>query len=233
MIDFLLIFLSIIPGIVIAGYIIWRDRHDSEPIVYLLLCFLFGMLSTYPAVKMELFGVRDLGILKNGNMFMTFTFAFAVIAFSEEYVKFIFLRYFIYPRKDFDEPMDGIVYAIMIGMGFATLENVLYIVMRQDTLEAAIRVGLLRMFTAVPAHATFAVFMGYFIGLAKFRPQGKTRFLLIGLVSAIVAHGIYDFLLFSGMAKLAMLLGLVGTGFSLSLILIGRHLKKGAPTVGE
>ena len=98
----LLLLLSVLPGVFIILYIYWRDRHDREPILYLTICFVFGMMSTYPAIKMEEFGMRDLGIYNEvGDPFMTFTFAFAVIAFSEEFVKFVFLRYYIFPKPDF------------------------------------------------------------------------------------------------------------------------------------
>ena len=77
------------------------------------------MLSTIPAVILEQFGEETLGISPSSNIFMTALFAYGVVGFSEELAKFIFLRGYIFPKKEFDEPLDGIVYSVMIGMGFA------------------------------------------------------------------------------------------------------------------
>ncbi|MGH1339066.1 MAG: PrsW family intramembrane metalloprotease [Aureispira sp.] len=219
----LLLLLSILPGFIIVLYIYWRDRHDSEPLWYLSWCFAFGMLSTYPAVQMETFGMRDLGIYGTVNdPFMTFTFAFAVIALSEEFVKYLFLRYYIFPKKVFDEPMDGIVYAVMVGMGFATLENILYVVIRPQDMATAFHIGWLRMTTAVPGHAIFAIIMGYFVGWAKFAPRYQALFLWIGLLGAVVAHGIYDYLIFMRMQEYLILLVLL-LGTFISLFLLRKH----------
>lgn len=224
----LLLLLSILPGLLIVLYIYWRDRHDREPIFYLTACFIFGMLSTYPAIKMEEFGMRDLGVYNAvGDPFMTFTFTFAVIAFSEEFVKYIFLRYYIFPKDEFDEPMDGIVYSVMISMGFATLENILYIVVRTTDVHLAFHIGLLRMITAVPGHAIFAIFMGYFVGLAKFSERGNLL-LVVGLVSAILLHGTYDFFIFMQMKESLIWFTLIFGGLS-SLIFLKRH----TPNVAE
>ncbi|CAA6813773.1 MAG: Unknown protein [uncultured Aureispira sp.] len=219
----LLLLLSVLPGLLIVLYIYWRDRHDREPILYLTICFVFGMMSTYPAMKMEEFGMRDLGIYNAINApFMTFTFTFAVVAFSEEFVKYIFLRYYIFPKDDFDEPMDGIVYSVMISMGFATLENILYVVVRADTIELAFQIGLLRMITAVPGHAVFAILMGYFVGLAKFSKEKGSLYLIIGLVGAILLHGTYDFFIFMQMKEFLVWFTLI-FGILASSVFIRRH----------
>lgn len=223
-----LFLLSTLPGLLIVAYIYWRDRYEQEPFAQLSLCFLFGMLSAYPALKMEEFGIRDLGILNNANdPFMTFTFSFMVVAFSEEFVKYLFLRYYIFRQPVFDEPLDGIVYAIMIGMGFATLENVLYIIVRPDNAQLAVQIGLMRMLTAIPAHAIFAVTMGYFVGWAKFVGQQRNRYLFIGLSSAIVLHGIYDFCVFMHLSLLLVGFVIV-TGIGLSLLFLHRHSRYAA-----
>lgn len=223
MTSLLLLLLSIFPGFIVIIYIYWRDRHDREPLLYLTICFLFGILSTYPAIKMEEFGIRDLGIRNmSDNAFMTFTFAFVVVAFSEEFVKFVFLRYFIFNTKHFDEPMDGIVYSIMISMGFATLENILYVIIRPENASIGFQIGLIRMFTAVPAHAIFAVLMGYFIGLAKFSEKRGNLYLIISLFSAIFLHGTYDFLIFMNLKQEVIWFTLIA-GLFTSFFLLNKH----------
>jgi RsiW-degrading membrane proteinase PrsW (M82 family) len=172
---------------------------------------------------METFGMRDLGIYgSSSNPFMTFTFAFAVVAFSEEFVKYLFLRYYIYPKAVFDEPLDGIVYAVMIGMGFATLENVLYVVVRTQDVATAFQVGWLRMTTAVPGHAIFAIVMGYFVGWAKFAPRYRAAFLWIGLFAAIGLHGIYDYFIFMQMRQ-SLLVFVLASGGVVALLLLQKH----------
>lgn len=197
-----LLIIAILPGFLITAYIYWRDRHEPEPLWLLAICFLFGVASTYPAIKMEEFGMYDIFIVHSSDVWMTFTFAFLTVAFSEELVKYIFLRYYIYPKDEFCEPMDGIVYSVTISMGFATLENILYIVVRSnpDDFQHALEIGYARMFTAVPAHAAFAMVMGYFVGLAKFRPDKEAFYQFCGLSLAVVLHGLYDFFIFQEMS---------------------------------
>jgi RsiW-degrading membrane proteinase PrsW (M82 family) len=108
----------------------------------------------------------------------------------EEFSKFAFVRFILYRNKNFNEPFDGIVYAVMVSMGFATLENVFYV------FNFGYTTGVLRMFTAVPAHATFGILMGYYLGLAKF---SHTRGLILTLVALLVPtafHGAYDYFWF-------------------------------------
>jgi protease PrsW len=193
---FLLIMLSVLPALLIVAYIYWLDRYEREPIRLIIICFLFGAFSTYPAIKMEEFGMYDLYITGSSDPLMTFTFAFLIIAFSEELVKYIFLRYYIFTGKEFNEPMDGIVYSVSISMGFAAMENVLHIVIRTEDFNEAVEIAYSRMLTAVPAHAAFAMTMGYFVGLAKMQPHRETFYLLSGLSGAVALHGLYDFFIF-------------------------------------
>ena len=195
--DYLLLAIAIFPGLFISWYIWWRDKHEREPHKYLIACFLFGILSVVPAVILGEIGV-SMGYVKGPDVFKTFIFAMVVVGFSEEFSKYIFLRYYIFPKKEFCEPMDGIVYAVMISMGFATFENVLY-VFGQENFESSLTVGILRMITAVPGHASFAIIMGYYVGMAKFDTEKRNSYLLKCLLWATAAHGLYDFFLMQEM----------------------------------
>jgi len=117
--------------------------------------------------------------------------AFILVAFIEEFSKFIFVRWVLYPNKNFNEPFDGIVYAVSVSLGFAGLENILYVM----NSENGVVTGILRMFTAVPAHATFAVLMGYFMGIAKCEKE-KSHYVWYGLGAATLFHGAYDYFWF-------------------------------------
>ncbi len=202
----ILIALAIAPALAFCGYIIHKDRFNKEPFLLLILAFVFGIFSVFPAVIGTLIGTNF--IQDNGNFINTALFSFLVVALSEEYAKFFFLRYILFNRKDFNEPLDGIVYAVMIGMGFASFENVLYVA------EGGLGVAIVRMLTAVPAHAVFAVFMGYYIGLAKFDITHKNELIRKGLIYPILLHGAYDFFLLQKNIPALSFLAIIGLWFS-------------------
>ncbi len=187
----LLVVLALAPIAAIVWYVYAKDKHEKEPTKLLFYCFALGIVSIIPALLGSELGI-SLGLDESPNMFMTFLFAFFVVALAEEGAKFLFLRFYIFPKKEFNEPYDGIIYAVMIGMGFAAFENLLYVV------QGGWEIGLLRMFTAVPAHAVFGGMMGYFVGLAKMMPNRADRTLQLakGLGIAVTLHGLYDFFLF-------------------------------------
>ncbi len=178
-----LLALAIAPGLAICVYVFWKDTFEKEPLRLLLTCFFLGVLSAIPAVVLSMTGDAFL----QSSLFLN---VFIGVAFSEELSKFVFLRFYAFRKAAFNEPYDGILYSVMISMGFATIENILY------TAEGGLSVGLLRMFTAVPGHATFAIAMGYYVGLAKFNPERSFRYLCAGLFCATVLHGLYDYCLF-------------------------------------
>jgi RsiW-degrading membrane proteinase PrsW (M82 family) len=95
----------------------------------------------------------------------------------------------LYPNKNFNEPFDGIVYSLTVSLGFAGLENILYV------LDGGVETAVLRMFTAVPAHASFGVLMGYFLGKAKFEHK-KGHYAIYALAVATLFHGAYDYFWF-------------------------------------
>ena len=116
----LLLALSIAPGLAIILYIYRKDSYDKEPKKYLLASFFLGMLSTIPAIALEstaklVFGQTD---AYSPISFYAF-FAFIVVAGSEEGCKFTMVKWYAYPKKNFDEPFDGIIYSVMVAMGFA------------------------------------------------------------------------------------------------------------------
>lgn len=180
--------LAIAPVFAIVLYIYARDMYAPEPIKRLVWCFFLGMLSVIPSLGLEALA-SYLGMGISANIPSTALYAFVGVGFSEEFSKALMLLLGAYFSKDLDEPLDGIVYAVMVSMGFAAVENVMYVY--QGGAETAI----LRMFTAVPAHASFAVLMGFFWGKAKF-VKYSGAYLLLGLSMATIFHGAYDFFLF-------------------------------------
>ncbi|WP_276368296.1 PrsW family glutamic-type intramembrane protease [Chryseolinea sp. H1M3-3] len=181
--------LALAPGAAIMLYIYLKDKHEREPLSLLMISFLYGGLSTLLTLFIS-WPVNALILIKEDDVVHQFWNAFFKVALVEEFSKFFFVRFILFYNKNFNEPFDGIVYAVMVSMGFATLENVLYVY------QYGVATGIMRMFTAVPAHATFAILMGFFLGKAKFTHRRVFYFSLIALLSAAIFHGSYDYFLF-------------------------------------
>jgi len=176
------------PGVAIGVYIYLKDKHEREPVGLLVRAFLFGAISVVITLLISL-PVNAVISINEQDLSQQAVHAFLIVALVEEFSKFIFVRGVLYHNANFNEPFDGIVYSVMVGMGFATLENIMLVI------QGGFSVGILRMFTAVPAHAGFAVLMGYFLGKAKFEHR-KGYYSLYALGVATVFHGAYDYCLF-------------------------------------
>jgi RsiW-degrading membrane proteinase PrsW (M82 family) len=216
----LIIPLAIAPGIAIALFIYFRDKYEKEPFRLLRGCFLFGMLSIVPAALIEL-GEGVFGFNEQGNIVMLLAYAFIGVGLVEELSKYFFVQVYAYPKAAFNEPFDGIVYSVMVAMGFATAENILY------AIQHGLGTTLVRLFTAVPLHATCGIIMGFYLGLAKFRP-GPFKYILLGLVLATLIHGAYDFFLFQQDYPALMVMAFVslGAAVAISFIAIRSHQKR-------
>jgi len=186
-----LLALSLAPGIAIIFYIYSKDKYDREPFEPLFISFLLGVVCTVPAALVQRALQPELDLFFSQFSIAYYAlWAYGLVAFSEEGCKFLVLRLYSYRRRAFNEPFDGIVYSVMVSMGFACLENVMYV------FEHGLATGLLRMFLSVPAHASFGVLMGYHTGLAKFDRPRSARHLWKGLLMAVFFHGSFDFFLF-------------------------------------
>lgn len=187
-----LITLAIIPGLLICFYIFKMDKFEKEPKIPLFLSFFLGVGLVFPAIWLEEYA-HDSGLNDFETLLDTFIYAIIGVALIEEGIKFLGLWAYPYHRPFFNEPMDGIVFSVVISMGFATFENIIY----AD--RFGLETTLVRAFTAVPAHATFGVMMGYFVGRAKFEPAKSASLLAFGLGMAVLFHAIYDFFLIQEM----------------------------------
>jgi RsiW-degrading membrane proteinase PrsW (M82 family) len=186
----ILLALAIAPGLAISLYIFFKDQYNREPRRHLVISFFLGILSAGIALVAETF---LLGISRNlmpPSILNTAIQAFLMVALVEEWCKYIMVRSYAFPQPEFDEPFDGIVYAVMVSMGFATIENIGYV------MEHGYTTAFLRMFLSVPAHASFAIIMGYNMGKAKFAGSGRLAYIAKGLFWAVFWHGSYDFFLF-------------------------------------
>ncbi|MBR2450045.1 MAG: PrsW family intramembrane metalloprotease [Paludibacteraceae bacterium] len=185
---------ALIPALALLGYIYWQDRKSPEPWHKLLKATLLGVLAI-PLTMCIVFPLQTIGIVPDS--YNTFgdvvNFSFLGAAIPEELAKLLMLWLFLRKNPFFDERMDGIVYAVCVSLGFAGLENVMYVLGNTDWMSVA----LMRAFTAVPGHFCYGVIMGYFYSLAKFDPKNRTKYSILALVAPILAHGIYNTIAFA------------------------------------
>lgn len=185
-----LIIYALAPISVIIFYIYLKDKYEKEPRRLLIISFILGAIVSV-IITLILYSAFNIVIPLNDkySVWEQFKQAFFVVGFSEELSKYLIVLFFAQRHKEFNEPFDGIVYAVMVSMGFAATENVMYV------WNGGAATALVRAFTAVPAHATFGILMGYFMGKAKFSTK-RIPLNLAGLGLAILFHGAYDFFLF-------------------------------------
>ncbi len=189
----LLIISALAPAILIFIYIYKKDRIEKEPIGLLLLLVLFGALSTIPACIIELIAGRLLdSVLEPDSLLSMLISNFFIIAVAEEFFKRLAVKPAVWYNKAFNYRFDAIVYCVCAALGFAALENVLYV------LQYGFETALLRAALAVPMHAFCGVFMGLYIGNAKAcevvgNAAGCKRYLALSFWVPVFMHGFYDF----------------------------------------
>jgi len=175
---------GIAPGLAILSYFYLKDQYGVEPISMVFRSFIFGSLLVFPLMfiqyVLEVEGVVSSPLLK----------AFIATALLEEFFKWFIFYFTIYSHFHFDEHYDGIVYGVSISLGFATLENILYLF--ANGIEYAIGRALL----PVSSHALFGVIMGYYFGKGKFSGKEKRfKWIFLSLFLPVLLHGVYDFIL--------------------------------------
>lgn len=192
-----LLIIALAPVIIISFYVYYRDKHEREPIRLLLKSLGLGCLIVLPVIFVERYISAQMPELSHSGQ-ASYN-AFLVAGFTEEAFKFLAFIFLIWRNKNFNEKFDGIVYAVFISLGFAGIENILYVFNHGE------QTGYLRMVISVPAHALFGVTMGYYLGLAKFYKKQRGIHLFRALIYPIVLHGIFDFILMLGNYKLLLL----------------------------
>ena len=198
---FYLILLAIAPGAALVIFILLNDRYDREPAKLLIKVFLMGMLVTLPTIVVEYVG-QYFNVF-NGLLGKAVE-AFVVIGLSEEFFKRrVVLRYAFY-HPAFNERLDGIVYCSLAALGFATLENIFYVLSYYPMDET---IWITRAFLSVPVHMLLGIIMGYYLSLAKYCPHpGKCRgYMIKSLLIPAALHGAFDFVLMSDYPLLTLL----------------------------
>ena len=175
---------GIAPGLALLCYFYLKDQFGVEPISLVIRTFFFGALLVFPIMFIQ-YVLDTERIISSG-----IGDAFISTSLIEEFFKWSLVYYMAYLHCHFDEPYDGIVYGSSVSLGFATTENILYLI--GNGLEFAIGRALL----PVSSHAMFGVIMGYYLGKAKFSSKDKRKWLLLSFFIPFLLHGIYDYILY-------------------------------------
>ncbi|MGD9008197.1 MAG: PrsW family glutamic-type intramembrane protease [Desulfobacteraceae bacterium] len=177
---------ALVPSAVLMWFFHSRDLHP-EPARVLWATFFLGIAAIVPISIVAGYLDSAVDFIHADNIYLQGTLtAFFVAAVPEEFFKYVILLRYSMRHDQFDEPMDGIVYGVAASLGFATLENILYVA------GGGMNVAFSRAVTAVPAHAMMGAIMGYFAGQALFRPEKARRFNRLALGCAVMLHGLYD-----------------------------------------
>lgn len=189
---YIILLAALAPALILCWYIYRRDKYQHEPIKMLLLAFFLGVLSTEIAAPLEQM-VAFLGLVNpsSTSWLGQIWHAFVGVAVIEEGAKLLVLWILLRRNKYFDEMIDGVVYAAMVGLGFAAAENVMYLFSNIDSWQS---VAIGRAIFSVPAHFMFAVAMGYY--------YSRNHFLMVSasdrrrvFTVPVLLHGIFDALL--------------------------------------
>jgi RsiW-degrading membrane proteinase PrsW (M82 family) len=189
------------PSLFLLAFFYLKDSYEREPLLHLLTAFALGIYAMIAARGMATTAeswVDPDWLLLGGEPARLFD-AFVLSGFIEEFAKWVVLMAAVYHWDEFDEPLDGVVYGAAVALGFATLENVLFVA------RLGLGVAWQRALFAVPAHALFGATMGYYAGRAKFAGgQGASatalwRARVLGLAAPVGFHGLYDYALHHGL----------------------------------
>lgn len=182
--------LAVLPAFILIYYTYQQDKLQREPVKNLVKAFFYGWLSVFASFVISVpsmtLGLFPQEIHSFGDAFRT---AFFGAAIPEETAKLVLLWLFLRKCKDFDERMDGIVYAVCVGMGFAAFENIEYLFAAGSNW---VTTGLGRSLTAIPGHFAFAVIMGYYYSLNHFDKYRAPGANIKMWLYPVLAHGIYD-----------------------------------------
>jgi RsiW-degrading membrane proteinase PrsW (M82 family) len=186
-----LLLASIGPGLLWLWYFYHQDRYEPEPVKFILKIFFAGVFLVIPAGMLEqIWRVQLMTAVRNADWPTFLVMAFLVVALIEEGLKTGFLWWLVGRSKDLNEPADGIIYGVTLGLGFASLENLLWAEV------FGFGVAALRAVITTLAHASFTGWMGYYLAQYKLKDPDKPKLLLMGFLLAFAGHGTYDFLLF-------------------------------------
>lgn len=189
--------LSVLPALALVVYV-WRSDITTEPVSLLAATFALGILFAGFAAVVNQYGERYLAVIP---LVGPIWFYYLVVGPIEETVKWLAVRLYAFRSSRFDAVIDGAVYGAVAGLGFATIENALYITNAVGMPIASNLLGAGGGITPVraiagPGHVIYAAFSGYYLGLAKFNPDRAGPIVVKGLLIAAFIHATYNTLSF-------------------------------------
>ncbi|ELZ40152.1 hypothetical protein C471_08280 [Halorubrum saccharovorum DSM 1137] len=209
----MLVGLSAVPALGLAAYVYVSDVTTAEPLSLLVATFLLSILTaTFAAILNSVaqpyfdpFGFPGLVV-----------FFFVIVGPIEESVKLLAVRLYAYTDDRFDAVIDGAVYGAIAGLGFAVIENLVYIAQNVEMSELTLGIAVLGAGDGIaalralagPGHVVYSAFAGYYLGLAKFNPENRGPIIVKGLVIATTIHALYNTLVGPVTAVLSLATGL-------------------------
>ncbi len=193
----LILTVGLLPAIALLYYI-WKKDPQKEPTSWLVKAVVWGAAICIPVAVIEM-GIQAalLGDGTPSTLKDTTVMAFFVAAMPEEACKLLALWLLLRKNPYFDEHFDGIVYAVCVGLGFAAIENVFYLI---GYSEDWVSVAIMRSLLAVPGHYAYAVLMGYYYSVYHFVDRSP-KIAVCMLLVPVIAHGIYDAIAMGGMVN--------------------------------
>ncbi|MCR5264274.1 MAG: PrsW family intramembrane metalloprotease [Clostridiales bacterium] len=183
-----MLLLALLPAAVLLVYIYRKDTVEKEPIGLLVKLFLLGAASVVFAVIVGIVADPIVSAFFDDNSLIWLIIDnFILTALVEEGGKYFMLRKCTWKSPEFNFTFDAVVYAVTVSLGFAALENVLYVV------DGTVSTAIMRAVLSVPGHAIDGVYMGFYYGLAKKYPHMSDRYLSLALIVPTLLHGFYDF----------------------------------------
>jgi RsiW-degrading membrane proteinase PrsW (M82 family) len=180
--------------------IVWikrgKDRYPG-----LITSFVLGMFSILIVLLFQ-YIARKFGLEDFKNLRRMIFYSFIVMGFGSEFGKFLILRYYYFPKKNFNGPIDSIVYSTMISMGFALVGNIIYLAVPYYS-----EVDFFYAITVIFGNLFFAVILGFFVGMAKTR-ENKFVDSMTGLFAASFFHALYNFCFISEDFRLLLFLSI-------------------------
>ncbi len=195
---FLYIVFGILPSLAWLAYYLKKDPHvESKKMISKV--FLCGALVTFPVFFAQI-GLATLMSKLNLNPFVySVLYWFFVIAFTEEIFKYFVVKSMALKSHEFDEPIDAMVYMVVAALGFAALENILYLfspidqISFSEALNRTVIISFVRFIGATFLHTLSSATIGYFLALSFYKTKNRTKLLFFGILTAVLLHGLYNF----------------------------------------